>query len=571
MATQKQIEIDAGSSAIWHLVLDAGKASEEQLAEVYEEHERTGKAFETVLYNYEIVTEAELLQLIAENLGTEVVDIKAVEPNRELKSKLTPEIARMYGIVPFDEDDGVLYVAAKDPMNYRMIDELHYVVGQPVRIFVGKPADIDDAMDFFYPADADSVSDILAELQDEGMSIDMDGDESADSLAEAANNAPIVRFVEVILYQAIKDQASDIHFEPFADEFKIRYRIDGALYDMPPPPKHLALPVISRIKVLSNLNIAERRRPQDGRIELRIAGKPIDLRVSTLPTQYGESVVLRVLDRSVVALDLERMGMDSDVLESVRGLIHQPNGIFIVTGPTGSGKTTTLYSGLREINTIGEKLLTAEDPVEYDLEGIMQLGVRDSVGMTFASALRAFLRQDPDRIMVGEIRDLETAAMAVQASLTGHLVMSTLHTNDASGAVTRLIDMGVEPFLISSTLIGILAQRLIRRICAGCKTPYEPTDRDLERLGIDREELGTRRFYYGKGCASCNNTGYKGRVGIFELLRITPEIQEMINRRLPTGSIRKKAIEQGMQLLRQAGTRKVLEGVSTVEEVAQYT
>lgn len=569
---QQHVEIDAGSSAIWHLLLDAGRATEDQLLEVYEEHERTGKAFETVLYNYEIVNEDELMQLIAETLGTEVVDIKGIEPNKDLKGKLTPEIARMYGIVPFAEDDGVLHVAAKDPLNYRMIDELHYVVGQPVRIFVAKPSDIDDAMDFFYPADADSVRDILAELEDGAGLEEIDiQEDNAETLAEAANNAPIVRFVEVILYQAIRDQASDIHFEPFADEFKIRYRIDGALYEMAPPPKHLALPVISRIKVLSNLNIAERRRPQDGRIELRIAGKTIDLRVSTLPTQYGESVVLRVLDRTVVALDLEKIGMDTDVMQEVRGLIHQPNGIFIVTGPTGSGKTTTLYSGLREINTIGEKLLTAEDPVEYDLEGIMQLPVRESVGMTFASALRAFLRQDPDRIMVGEIRDLETAAMAVQASLTGHLVMSTLHTNDASGAVTRLIDMGVEPFLISSTLIGILAQRLIRRICPSCRTSYEPTDRDLERLGIEREDLGGRNFYYGKGCPNCNNSGYKGRVGIFELLRITPEVQQLINERMPTSTIRNKAIEQGMQLLRDAGVRKVIDGVTTAEEVAQYT
>lgn len=567
MAAQN-IEIDAGSSAIWHLVLDAGKATEDQLLEVYEEHERTGKAFETVLYNYDIVNENELLKLIADNLGTEVIDMKAVEPDISLKGKLAAEIARMYGIVPIYEEDGTLYVAAKDPMNYRMIDELHYVVGQPVRILVARPTDIDDAMDFFYPADADSVSDILAELEGEA---GMDFDESEDSLAEAANNAPIVRFVEVILYQAIKDQASDIHFEPFADEFKIRYRIDGALYEMTPPPKHLAIPVISRIKVLSNLNIAERRKPQDGRIELRIGGKPIDLRVSTLPTQYGESVVLRVLDRSVVSLDLEKMGMDTDVLEAVKHLIHQPNGIFIVTGPTGSGKTTTLYSGLKEINTIGEKLLTAEDPVEYDLEGIMQVPVRESVGMTFASALRAFLRQDPDRIMVGEIRDFETAAMAVQASLTGHLVLSTLHTNDSAGAVTRLIDMGVEPFLISSTLIGILAQRLIRRICTNCKTSYEPTDRDLERINMTREELAGRKFYYGKGCQNCNNAGYKGRVGIFELLRISREIQEMINDRLPTSSIRNKAIEEGMQLLRYAGVRKILDGITTVEEVVQYT
>ncbi|MFO7820507.1 MAG: GspE/PulE family protein, partial [Lentisphaeria bacterium] len=372
-------------------------------------------------------------------------------------------------------------------------------------------------------------------------------------------------------YQAIKDRASDIHFEPFANEFKIRYRIDGALYEMAPPPKHLAVPVISRIKVLSNLNIAERRKPQDGRIELRIAGKPIDLRVSTLPTQYGESVVMRVLDRSNVQLDLEKIGMDAKDLEQIRAMINQPNGILIVTGPTGSGKTTTLYSGLREINRVEEKLLTAEDPVEYNLDGIMQMGMKEEIGLTFGRALRAFLRQDPDRIMVGEIRDYDTAAMAVQASLTGHLVLSTLHTNDAPGAVTRLIDMGVEPFLISSTLIGILAQRLIRRVCADCKVEYVPDDKELDLLGLDRETVGERKFYYGKGCDTCNNTGYRGRVGIFELLPMSVVVKDMVNESLPTRKIRNQAVQEGMTLLRQSGIRKILDGISTVEEVLQYT
>lgn len=566
------IEIDAGSSAIWHLLLDSGKASEEQLHEVYEEHERTGKAFTTVLYNYDIVEEGDLLQLIADNLATDVVDIKEMSPSRELVGKVNPSIARMYQIVPVKEDEGVLYVAAKDPMNYRMIDELNYVLGQECRIVVAPPVEIDDAIDFFYPQDVNSVRDVLAEIENSDLlSVTGENEQGVQELEEMASNAPIVRFVDVVLYQAVKEQASDIHFEPFSDEFKIRYRIDGALYEMAPPPKHLALPVISRLKVMSNLNIAERRKPQDGRIELRIAGRPIDLRISTLPTQYGDSVVLRVLDRSVVELNLEKLGMDTDSMVALRRLIHQPNGIMIVTGPTGCGKTTTLYSCLKEINTVDEKLLTAEDPVEYDLEGIMQLGVRESVGMTFASALRAFLRQDPDRIMVGEIRDLDTAAMAIQASLTGHLVLSTLHTNDAAGGITRLIDMGVEPFLISSTVIGVLAQRLIRRVCESCKTEYSPTTKELEPLGLEPEAVDGHAFYYGKGCANCNNTGYKGRVGIFEMLRVTPAIQDMINKRLPTGAIRKEAIREGMTLLRDSGIRRVLDGITTVEEVVRYT
>ena len=566
-----EIELDADSSAIWHLLLDNKIVHEEQLRDVYEEHTRTGKAFTSVLYNYGIISEDELLKLIAENLATEVVDLKEQDIPRELTERINSSIARMYRIIPVKEEDGILYVAAADPMNYRMIDELNYVLGQECRVLVAKPSDVDDALDHFYPQHVDSVADVLAEMEATGFGQSQDDEIDEEDIEAMASNAPIVKFVDVILFQAIKDQASDIHFEPFADEFRIRYRIDGALYEMAPPPKHLALPVISRIKVMSHLNIAERRHPQDGRIELRIAGRPIDLRVSTLPTQYGESVVLRVLDRSVVSLDLEKLGLDDHILVALRELIHRPNGIIIVTGPTGSGKTTTLYSCLREINTIDEKLLTAEDPVEYDIEGIMQLQVNDAVGMTFAHALRAFLRQDPDRIMVGEIRDLDTAAMAIQASLTGHLVMSTLHTNDAPGAVTRLIDMGVEPFLISSTLCGILAQRLVRRICPNCRAEYKPEDEELEFLGISREEIGDRPFYYGKGCSNCNNTGYKGRVGIFEFLRVSTRIQEMINQRLPTGDIRDAAVEEGMTSLRDSGIRMIMDGITTVEEVIKYT
>lgn len=564
------IEVDADSSAIWHLLLDAGKATEEQLADVYEEHERTGRTFTTVLYNYDIIGEDELLHLIAENLGTEVIEIKEGEVDPALLEKVGASIARVYEIMPIKEDGETLFVAAKDPMNYRMIDELHYVIGQECRIFVARPSDIDDALDYFYPERSDSVKDILAEMQDAEVG-DEDFEDDEQALEAMASNAPIVRFVDVVLYQAVKDEASDIHFEPFVDEFRIRYRIDGALYEMAPPPRHLAIPVISRIKVLSNLNIAERRIPQDGRIEMRIGGKPIDLRVSTLPTQYGESVVLRVLDRSVVELNLDKLGMPEAVLKDVRDVIHRPNGIVIVTGPTGCGKTTTLYSGLKEINTIGEKLLTAEDPVEYDLEGIMQVGVRESVGMTFARALRAFLRQDPDRIMVGEIRDLDTASMAIQASLTGHLVLSTLHTNDAPGAITRLIDMGVEPFLISSTVAGILGQRLIRRTCVHCKTEYEPKAEELEALELTKEDIGDHKFFYGKGCEQCNNTGYRGRIGIYEFLKMTPELEEMINKRMPTSAIRAKAIEEGMQGMRENGIRCVFDGISTAEEILKYT
>jgi len=563
-------EMDAEVSAIWHLLLDSGKAQEAQLEEVYEEHQRTGRSFTTVLYNYDIIAEDDLLKLIAESLGTEFVVIKMGEITDELRAKLKPEVARMYGVVPVREEDGVLYVAALEPMNYRMIDELHFLVGQECRVLAARPHEIEEALDHFYPEGAGTIQDVLGELEQTHKDRVID-ENDVESLEAAASEAPIVRFVNIILAQAIKDQASDIHFEPFADEFRIRYRIDGALYEMAPPPKHLALPVISRIKVMSGLNIAERRMPQDGRIERRINGRQVDLRVSSLPTRYGESVVLRVLDRTVVDLDLDRLGMDKDLVHRVRMIIHRPNGIFLVTGPTGCGKTTTLYSGLKEINDIEEKLLTAEDPVEYNLEGIMQLQIRESVKMTFANALRAFLRQDPDRIMVGEIRDVETASMAIQASLTGHLVLSTLHTNDAAGAITRLIDMGVEPFLISSTLVGVLGQRLIRRVCSACKTDYDPEDRELELIEMTREQIAGRKFCRGRGCEMCNNTGYRGRIGIFELLRVTSDIQRMINKRVPTQAIRDRAIEQGMRTMRGDGILAVLNGITTVEEVLRYT
>ena len=389
-------------------------------------------------------------------------------------------------------------------------------------------------------------------------------------LTDIANQTPIIRFVNLVLQQAIKDKASDIHFEPFEDQFRIRYRIDGALYEMAPPPRNLAVPVISRVKVLSNMNISETRIPQDGRIKMTIAGRPVDLRVSTLPTQFGESVVLRVLDKSVVNLDLDALTLPDDILTKIRELVARPNGIFIVTGPTGSGKTTTLYSALREVNKVETKILTAEDPVEYEIDGIMQVAVNHQVGLDFARALRAFLRQDPDKIMVGEIRDLETAQIAVQASLTGHVVLSTLHTNDAPGAVTRLIDMGLDAFLISASLEAILAQRLVRRICRSCRTAYEPSPEMIEMLDVDPLEIADKDFFYGEGCPECSNTGYRGRIGLFEMVVVSDAIRELINQKAPTLAIKQKALEQGMRSLRDDGLRAIFDGNATIEEVLKY-
>ena len=560
---------DSQSNALAHMLIDAGLATEEQLEQVYEEQERSGVPFTDSLYNFGIIQEHELLQIIADNLGTEFVDLKTVSPPPDLVERIPANIVRMYNILPIYEEDEILYVVAVEPMNFRMIDELPYVIGQEVIVRVARPDEIMNAIEHFYPEGMnDSMTDLIAEMHH--FEDDFDEEDDAD-VEELMNSTPIVRFVNVILYQAVKDLASDIHFEPFADEFKIRYRIDGALYEMTPPPKHLANPVISRVKVISGLDIAERRLPQDGRIQLRVAGRKIDLRVSTLPTQYGESVVLRVLDKTVVSLDIDALGLPDQIRDDLRTLIAKPNGIILVTGPTGSGKTTTLYSCLKEINSIEDKILTAEDPVEYNIEGLMQVPINDAVGMTFAKALRSFLRQDPDRIMLGEIRDLETAQMAIQASLTGHLVLSTLHTNDAPGAITRLVDMGVEPFLITSSVEGIMAQRLVRRICVNCKVSYDPPDIELEALGLDRDEVGVMQFAYGKGCKECNDTGYKGRKGIYELFILTPIIRDMVNDRQPATVLTAKAHEEGMRSLREDGIRSIIDEISTVEEVLKYT
>ena len=424
-----------------------------------------------------------------------------------------------------------------------------------------------------YGSEDSSIQDILAQFEGGDILVEeVAGDQfNLQAVTAEANAAPVIKYVDLILDKAVSARASDIHFEPFETEFKIRYRVDGALYELDPPPFKLALPVISRVKVMSNLNIAERRLPQDGRIQRTINGRQVDLRVSTLPTAFGESVVLRVLDRSSVNLELETLGMPPDIMSHILEVIEKPNGIFIVTGPTGSGKTTTLYSCLRKINTIDSKLLTAEDPVEYEIDGIIQVPINDGIGLTFSRVLRAFLRQDPDRILVGETRDAETAQIAIQASLTGHLVFTTLHTNDSTGAVTRLVDMGIEPFLISASLECVLAQRLIRKICTSCRTAYEPSEQVLASLGLSIHDIGDKNFHYGKGCEACNQTGYKGRKGIYELLKISDPIREMINDRAPGILIRQKAIELGMTTLREDGLRSIYDGLTTIEEVVKYT
>jgi len=564
---------DAYSDPLLTLIRQQGMVDDLQFEEVVEEHNRSGKPVRQILADFGLMDTESQLQFIADQLGTQVVELREREVDPEVLRIVPSSIARMYQAVPVAVYGSTVQVAMADPMDPSKVDEFGYAVGREVQVVVADPIAIEQAISRLYGDEDENVADILRDLgADEKIAHEVAEAAAGEfDMGDLANEAPIVRFVNLVLMQAIKDRASDIHFEPFEDEFKIRYRVDGALYEMAPPPKHLALPVTSRIKVMANLDIAERRLPQDGRINFNLAGRQIDLRVSCLPTQFGESVVLRVLDRAAVNLDLENLGLPKPIHDYFIEAIQQPNGILIVTGPTGSGKTTTLYSALRRVNTMDSKLLTAEDPVEYEIEGIMQVAINEAQGMTFGKALRSFLRQDPDIIMVGEMRDLETAQISIQASLTGHLVLSTLHTNDAPGAITRLIDMGVEPFLISSTLMAVLAQRLVRTVCKPCRTPFEPTETQLGLLNLSPHDIGDKVFYYGRGCPKCNDTGYKGRRGIFELLAISDGVRNLINERAPTVVLRQKAVEMGMVTLREDGLRSIFDGATTIEEILKYT
>ncbi len=554
------------------VLVECDVVTREQADDIFQEMTQSGKSLLQTLTDSGYTTEDHYYQTIANYLGTDYVELKGFEVPPETLRLIPAGMAKLHGALPVGRNGQAIVVALTDPLNMKAPEELRFALERDIQTVVASSTQIEELIHKYYGADISNMDDVLAQLGSGGIEFGGPDSPTGDVNVEAeANAAPIIRYVDLILQQAIGARASDIHFEPFETEFKIRYRVDGALYEMAPPPRHLALPVISRVKVMANLNIAERRLPQDGRIQKTIAGNQVDLRVSTLPTQFGESVVLRVLDRSTVNLELENLGMPKNVYDYICRTIEKPNGIFIVTGPTGAGKTTTLYSCLRRINTIDAKLLTAEDPVEYDIEGIMQVPINESIGLTFGRVLRAFLRQDPDRIMVGEMRDLETAQIAIQASLTGHLVLSTLHTNDAPGAVTRLIDMGAEPFLLSSSLEAVLAQRLIRRICTFCRTEYEPSESVLYQLGLTPHDIGDKHFFYGAGCDACNNTGYKGRKGIYELLDISDPIRDLINQRAPTVVIKQKAIELGMVTLRDDGLRSIYDGETTIEEVLKYT
>jgi len=527
----------------------------------------SGKEIAEILADYQVIqSRDDIWPVVASELGVTMVDLRNWTPPEALLALVPAGTARLHGALPVAFDETGLHVALVDPLNPQTPEDLRFALGREIHVVVAPDYLVESKINECYGGEGKAMEDILSQLE-----IGTGDSLNAADLESEANSAPIIRYVDLVLYQAIKEKASDIHFEPFEKDFKIRYRVDGALYEMAPPPIHLALPIISRVKVMSNMNIAERRVPQDGRIVKQVGDKQVDMRVSSLPTHHGESIVLRVLDRSSVNLSLENLGLTDYIYEYITDTIEKPNGIFIVTGPTGAGKTTTLYAALRRINTIDAKLLTAEDPVEYDIDGIIQIPVNEAIGLDFPRVLRAFLRQDPDRIMIGEMRDKETATIGIQAALTGHLVLSTLHTNDAPGAVTRLVDMGCEPFLVAASLEGILAQRLVRTICKECKSPYEPNEAILGQLGISAHELGDKQFFTGNGCDACGQSGYRGRRGLYELLNVTDPIRELITARAPSVVIKQKAVELGMNTLREDGLRNIYLGGTTIEEVLKYT
>lgn len=557
-----------------------GKVTRDQVQEALELQKKQRQPIGQLLVELGYISTDDLNLALAIQSGMEIIDLDDVDITSEIAHLIPAETAQAYQIMPiaFEHDSKAntktLTIALKNADNFRAIDDLQLLMGYKVRAVVAPAAQVEKKIQAYYGEDEESLSSLvaeladdedMAELEDRGQSIDLE------ELLAMADDNKVKRLLNLVLLQAIKDRASDIHFEPFEDEFKMRYRIDGVLYEMVPPPRHLAMPIVSRIKVMANLDIAERRLPQDGRIELMVNQQPVDLRIAVLPTMFGESVVMRVLDRSNVQLDLDKVGMRPDDLETFRQLAHKPNGIVIVTGPTGSGKTTTLYAALAELNTIDIKLLTVEDPVEYDIDGLVQVQVNPAVGLTFASALRSFLRQDPDIILVGETRDLETAQIAVQASLTGHLVFSTLHTNDAPSSIARLLDLGLEPFLVTATIEGIVAQRLVRKVCPRCKESFNPTEEQLMQLSLTPDDIEGRVFYRGTGCDYCNQSGYKSRMAIYEIMVLDDEVRELIMQNASTQILRAEARKRGMRTLRQSGLLAIYDGLTTIDEVIRET
>ena len=557
------------------ILLDLGLVDDMQLETMLEKQKTgEGQLLGRIGLQLEYYSDEQLGEALAEQWNTSFITLEGRKIPVEVLQLVSNTMAQLYRIVPVELNGDLLTIASYEPQKLHIADELKVLLGVNVKVVVATEAEIakfvkknyeeeDSILGLIEQADADVDLKAAARLDVDKIYIT-----SAEAIAESA---PVRKLLNMVLLMAVKENASDIHFEPFEDKFRIRIKADGVLQEIPDPSPHLAFAITTRIKVLSNLDIAERRLPQDGRIELLSGGNPVEFRVSVLPTLFGESVVMRVLDRGVVSLDLEKLGMNPDILSSFRKMIHQPNGIILVTGPTGSGKTTTLYSALTELNDIEEKLITTEDPVEYDIDGIVQVPIDSDIGVTFAAALRAILRQDPDRILVGEIRDTETAEIAVQAALTGHMVFSTLHTNDAPSTVTRLRDMGVPPFLITATVEAIMAQRLVRRICGNCKEEILPDADMLADLELTSDEVIGKKFYRGKGCNACKGTGYKGRLGLYEFMVMNDELRGLVARNASTEEIREVARKHGMITLRDSGMLSMFEGDTTADEVIRET
>jgi len=560
------------------ILADLKLIDEEQLEVLLEEHQqRHGEKLGETAVSMGYINDDQVAVTLGEQLGLPVIGLTDLTIPPEVLSQVTEPMAQIYKVIPVSLRNDILTVAMCEPQNLTTLDELRNFLGYEIRAVVTTEQEIKRALDRYYASDIESVETIINELTSSKLFRDMeDALESGAaidlaSIEALSDTAPVRKLLNMVFLLGIRDHASDIHFEPFEDEFKIRIKADGTLYEMVPPPRHLASAITTRIKVMADLDIAERRLPQDGRIRLTVGGHVVDLRISVLPTLFGESVVCRILDKSVVMLNLDMVGMDEDLLREFRQTTSRPNGIFLVTGPTGSGKTTTLYAALSELNVLTKKLMTTEDPVEYDIDGIIQMPIDADIGNTFANCLRSILRQDPDIILVGEIRDKETAEIAVQASLTGHLVFSTLHTNDAPSTITRLKDMGIPSFLITATVQAILAQRLVRTICKDCREQFVPSAEQLLEIDLTPEMIAGRPFYRGRGCVTCNNTGYKGRTAIHEFMHISDEIREMVNQGASIGELRDAASRNGMLTLREAGMQKIHLGLTTIEEVARET
>jgi len=559
---------------IGQILKDMDLITELDIQEALQEQKSKGGALGRILSEKGLVTDADLRVAIAKQAGMEPIDLDETIVTSDLLDMVPSHVAETYQVVPVEFDGKVLTLALADPQNISALDDMKFMLNMEVKGALSDPEAIERALTKYYADRSESMESLLGAMDQDDIEVLDDNRHDMmdmDQLEKDVNAAPVVKLLNMVLLSAIKDRASDIHLEPFEKEFKIRYRVDGVLYEMMPPPIQLARAVISRVKVMSSLDIAETRLPQDGRIELNISGRTEDLRVSILPTMYGESVVMRVLDRGQVSLDLEQIGLRQQDLDLLRRLILKPNGIILVTGPTGSGKTTTLYSCLNEANDPMTKIITTEDPVEYNIDGIIQIPINDDINVTYAICLRAILRQDPDKILVGEIRDLETAQIAVEASLTGHIVFSTLHTNDAPSSMIRLIDLGVEAFLLTATVEAVVAQRLVRRICLECKVEYEPTVEMLMELNLTPSDVQGRTFFYGKGCKECNNSGYKGRIALFEIMQMTDRLRDLIMTGASTHEIQALAREEGMNTLRDSGLIHIYDGITTIEEVVKET